>query len=188
MVKLDSNNLIEKLIAKDKKTYKLFIENNKQKIIRICYSFVFNQQDAEDLAQEVFIELYLSLDKFRNESNIETWLYKIATNKSIDFIRKKNRKKRVAFLISIFNLNQKEYNQVQEISNPIRDLESKEKLEQIFNAINSLKEKQKIALTLNKIEGLSYHQIAEILDISIVAVDSLIRRAKKKLENILENN
>ncbi len=68
-----------------------------QKVFGTCLSFVPNKEDAEDIAQEVFLEVYKSIQKFKGNSKVSTWVYKISTNKCLEFIRKKNTKKRLLF-------------------------------------------------------------------------------------------
>ena len=76
--------------------FKSLVEIHQEKVRNTCFRFVKNSEDADDVAQEVFIQVYESLDKFRNEAEISTWIFRIAVNKSLDFLRRKKRKKRFA--------------------------------------------------------------------------------------------
>lgn len=69
------------------------VHNYKDRILNVCYRFVLNKEDAEDLTQEVFIEIYKSFGSFKGDSGIYTWIYRIAVNKSLDFLRKNKRQK-----------------------------------------------------------------------------------------------
>jgi RNA polymerase sigma-70 factor (ECF subfamily) len=152
-------------------------------------SFVPNKEDAEDIAQEVFLEVFNSIDKFKGKSKLTTWVYRITTNKCLEFIRKRNTKKRFAFLQSITGnvlpLDKTTY--FTEINHPGIQLENKELNETLFKAINSLPESQSVVFTLHKIDGKSYDEIAEITNKSLSSVESTMFRAKKNLKSILEN-
>ncbi|MCP4180314.1 MAG: RNA polymerase sigma factor [bacterium] len=99
---------------KDRENFRQLMESYKDKVVNTCYGFLHNREDAEDVAQEVFIEVYLSYHKFRGKSSISTWIYRIAINKSLDVCRKRSAKKRIAFLknlLYIDNVNTKEISQ-----------------------------------------------------------------------------
>jgi len=158
----------------------------KNKVVNTCFGFVQQKEDAEDIAQEVFIEVYNSLSKFKNESTLSTWIYRISVNKSLDFIKSKNRKKRFAFVQSIFNKQDEALPITDENSNSGDEiLEVNEQKEALYAALNKLPENQKIAITLNKFEDLSAKEIAQIMDISLSSVESLIHRAKENLKKYL---
>jgi RNA polymerase sigma-70 factor (ECF subfamily) len=148
-----------------------------------------NKEDAEDIAQEVFVEVFNSIKKFKGDSKLSTWIYRITTNKCLEFIRKKNAKKRFAFLQSLFGndipLDKTSY--FTEMNHPGIVLENKEKSETLFRAINQLPEAQKVVFTLNKVEGMSYKDISEITNKSVSSIESLLFRAKKNLQQLLEN-
>jgi RNA polymerase sigma-70 factor (ECF subfamily) len=71
--------------------FKLIVETNQEKVRNICFRYVNNHDDADDIAQEVFIQVYDSLSHFRNESQLSTWIYRIAVNESLDYIHKKRK-------------------------------------------------------------------------------------------------
>jgi RNA polymerase sigma-70 factor (ECF subfamily) len=157
-------------------------------VYNLILSFLQNTEDAEDVTQEVFIEVFRSLNKFKGNSTISTWIYRISVNKSLDFLRKKNRKKRFAFINSLFTNEDKnqEIIQVANFEHPGVLLEQKENARILFKLINELKENQKTAFILFHIEELSQKEIAEIMGISSKAVELLIRRAKLKLKEKIE--
>lgn len=157
-------------------------------VYNLILSFLQNTEDAEDVTQEVFIEVFRSLNKFKGNSTISTWIYRISVNKSLDFLRKKNRKKRFAFINSLFTNEDKnqEIIQVANFEHPGVLLEQKENAIILFKLIDELKENQKTAFILFHIEELSQKEIAEIMGISSKAVELLIRRAKLKLKEKIE--
>jgi RNA polymerase sigma-70 factor (ECF subfamily) len=165
------------------------LDEFQQKVFHTCLSFVPNKEDAEDIAQEVFLEVYRSINKFKGNSKLSTWIYKISTNKCLEFIRKKNTKKRFAFLQSISGneVPMDKTNFFTEFNHPGILLENKERTETIYLAINSLPESQRVVFTLAKLDGKSYQEIAEITGKSISSVESIMFRAKKNLQKKLEN-
>ena len=186
---MEEQDFIEDLKAGKQYAYGKLIDDYQQKVFATCISFVPNKEDAEDLAQEVFVEVYHSINKFKGNSKLSTWIYKIATNKCLGFIRKKNTKKRFAFLQSIMGndipVDKTKY--FTEINHPGILLENKEKSEILFKAINQLPETQRVVFTLSKVEGLGNQEICEITGKSLSSVESLMFRAKKNLQNILQN-
>jgi len=180
------NEFIKKLKSGDETAFKDCVESHKDRVLNTCYRFVQNSGDAEDLAQEVFIEVYRSIPKFREDAQLSTWIYLIAVNKSLDFVRKKQRKKRFAFVLSLagFGDDEKEL-ELPAPANPHIDLEQKERIQILNQAIDLLPENQKVAITLSKYEGFSNKEIAEIMDTSVSAVESLVHRAKNNLHKKL---
>ena len=151
-----------------------------------------NTEDAEDITQEVFIEVFHSLEKFKRESSLSTWIYRITVNKSLDYLRKKKRKKRFGFMTSLFHKETGEVSiDIGHFDHPGVLLENKEKAKVLFGMIDLLSENQKTAFILFHLEELSQKEIAAIMHISPKAVESLIQRAKaglrEKLRNIYKN-
>lgn len=158
-------------------------------VYNIALQYVQNKEDAEEITQDVFYSIYLNLDKYRSEANIKTWVYRITINRSLDFIKARNRKKRFAVINSIFTFGNEVNNfEAAHFNHPGVLMEQKEAVKAIFAGINQLPENQKTALILNKIEAMSQKEIAEIMQLSTKAVESLIQRAKSKLKNILMLN
>jgi len=165
----------------------LFDTNNK-KVFNISLNIVQNIEDAEDITQEVFIEVYRSFPEFNEKSNASTWIYRIAVNKSLDFLRAKKRKKRFALITQLFNGETgKQLHEVSNFDHPGTIMENKECSLILFMAIDHLAENQKTAFILSRIEGFSQKETAQIMDISEKAVESLLQRAKENLKKLLEN-
>jgi len=179
---------IEELKQKSTKAYSNLIDDFQQKVFGTCISFVPNKEDAEDIAQEVFVEVFNSISKFKGDSKLSTWIYRITTNKCLEFIRRKNTKKRFAFLQSITGnaIPFDKTNYFTEINHPGILLENKELNATLFRAINCLPESQSVIFTLHKVDGKSYQEVAEITKRSLSSVESVMFRAKKNLQNKLE--
>jgi len=177
---------IQKLKEGDTAAFQQLILQHQHRVINTCYGFVHNREDAEDIAQEVFLEVYQSIEKFRGDAKLSTWIYRISVTKSLDFIRKQNRKKRFGTLRSIFG-REKEIEQLPAPAshNPGKILEQQERANALKHAVDALTENQRIAITLHKYEGFSYKEVADIMDTSVSSVESLIHRAKQNLRKKL---
>ncbi|MEP1489628.1 MAG: RNA polymerase sigma factor [Algibacter sp.] len=186
---MTENEFIEGLKKQHANAYGKLLDDFEQKVFATCISFVPNKEDAEDIAQEVFVEVFKSINKFKGNSKLSTWIYRIATNKCLEFIRKKNTKKRFAFMQSITGnaIPLDKTNYFTEMNHPGILLENKEKSETLFRAINGLPDAQKVVFTLSKVDGKSYQEICDITEKSLSSVESLMFRAKKNLQGLLEN-
>ena len=185
---MSEKQFIKQLRDKEEIAFNKLLNDYQQKVFATCISFVPNSEDAEDIAQDVFVEVFNSIDKFKGNSTISTWIYKITTNKCLAFIRKKNTKKRFAFLQTLsgneVGLDKSKY--FTEFNHPGIVLENKEKSETLFRAINKLPEMQRLIFTLSKIDGQSYKEIVEITGKSLSSIESILFRAKKNLQDILQ--
>jgi RNA polymerase sigma-70 factor (ECF subfamily) len=164
------------------------VHDYQEKIINTCYRFVHQQQDAEDVAQEVFIEVYRSLDAFQGKAALSTWIYRIAVTKSLDYLRKKGRKKRFGHLRRFLGFEDDRGEQTFEPQDPstsVDRLEQQERAAILQQAVAALPENQRVAITLNKYEALSYAEVARVMDTTVSSVESLIHRAKKNLHKRL---
>lgn len=154
-------------------------------VLNICYRFLLNRVDAEDVSQEVFIEIYHSIRNFRADSRLSTWIYRIAVTKSLDELKRKSRKKRISSIGKTLGIEMIAQ-LISGDSQPDKSMEEKEEMDRLMNSLNKLHESQRIALTLSKMEGYSSTEIAEIMQTSVTAVDSLIYRAKQNLKIFLK--
>lgn len=182
---MSDQELIKQLKEGNESAFKIIVERWQDMVVNTCMGLVQDANDAEDVAQEVFIQVYESVDQFKGESKFSTWLYRIAVTKSLDHLRKKKRKKRFAFLQSLFGVNEEEVIQDPEFHHPGVKLENKEQAAVLFKAIAKLPDNQKAAFTLHKLEGLSYQEVAEALSTTVSSVESLMHRARGNLRKIL---
>jgi RNA polymerase sigma-70 factor, ECF subfamily len=186
----DHNNhySLQQLQSGDEEAFRNLVENYKSRVLNSCYRFVHDKHDAEDLAQKVFMEVYRSIKYFKDASQLSTWIYRIAVNASLDFLRKKKRKKRFGYVLSLAGIKGETIEIPQPAAlNPQNDLLHKERVQILNQAIAALPENQQIAITLSKYEGLGNNEIAEIMALSISSVESLIYRAKKNLQTSLRD-
>ncbi len=165
-----------------KDLYRLY----KNLVFNLALQYVQNTEDAEEITQDVFVSVFQSLSSFQENSKHSTWIYRITINKSLDFIKAKQRKKRFAAIVSLFSSDTGKMRfDKPTFDHPGVVLEQKEALENIFKHLNDLPPNQKTALILSKIEYKSQTEIAEIMQLSVSAVESLIQRAKANLNKKL---
>lgn len=166
--------------------FRNLVAEHQEMVINTCYRFVFNREDAEDLAQEVFIEVFRSLDGFREEAKLSTWIYRIAVTKSLDHLRRMKRIKRFSSLKRIIGVEDPaEQIAAPSADNPAEVLTGSERGRILQDAIGKLPDSQKTAFLLSKQDGYSNQEIADILKTSVSAVESLVHRAKKNLHDKL---
>jgi RNA polymerase sigma factor (sigma-70 family) len=180
---LEENQLIELLKAQNETAFRNLVDNFQRKVFNTVLSIVQNTEEAEDVSQEVFIEVYQSVSKFKGESKLSTWIYRIATTKALEAYRKKHAQKRFSFLTSLFGGEKDELiHDSPDFEHPGVVLENKERAGILFQAINKLPENQRVAFTLHNIEGLSYQEITEVMQTSLSSVESMLFRAKSNLK------
>lgn len=174
----------------DHNAFAMLVDRYQKLVVNTCRGFVSNYADAEDLAQDVFIELFESLPDFRHESKLSTWIYRIAVNKSLNFVRKRKRETFFDSITSIFGSSEgkNDNSSIDFSSNEAdTDIKSKEQRVELKRAINALPENQKIAFILNKYQDLSYKEVSEVMEITLSSVESLLFRAKGNLQKSLSN-
>lgn len=186
---MDDSILVQKIVDdNDHKAFAELMDKYQKMVVNTCRGFVSSYQEAEDLAQDVFIELYESLPGFRKEAKVSTWIYRIAVNKSLNYIRKKKRES----LFLGFNFWSKDgvaENNFQVLSSVDYEADysiiTTEEKKILKDAINKLPDNQRVALILSKYQDLSYKEISEVMDVSLSSVESLLFRAKTNLRKYL---
>ena len=164
-----------KLIKTDKE--KLFINilnENKDRIYRLCLGYLIDKQDVDDLFQDVMINIWRGLDSFRGESKASTWVYRIAVNTSIIYNKKTKKKHQL--------IGNEEMDEI--VDQAGENAETRMNLALLRKSIASLKKQDRLIITL-LLEGMSYQEIADIIGISINYVGVKINRIKKHLEKMI---
>ncbi|MDN3699090.1 MULTISPECIES: RNA polymerase sigma factor RpoE [Vibrio] len=174
--------LIERVQSGDKQAFNLLVIKYQNKVCNLISRYVNNSGDVPDVAQEAFIKAYRAIPNFRGESAFYTWLYRIAVNTAKNHIVAQSRRPPA----SDVDAEDAEYyetgNALKEISNPENLTLSKELKQVVFSAIEALPEDLKTAMTLRELEGLSYEEIAEVMDCPVGTVRSRIFRAREAVE------
>lgn len=179
---LDESQLVKKLKEGSEEAFLELFEQYKARILSVVYRIVGNTTEGEDVVQEVFIKAYKNIGSFHFKSTFYTWLYRIAVNAAIDY----KKKFQPQGIVSIHCRDGK----VQEIPSPAespdRGPQQKEMALILREALDQLTEKHKTILILREFEGLSYEEIAEVLDCSKGTVESRLFRARNRLREKME--
>jgi len=173
----------------DRTAFDTLVNRHKGQVFNLCYWFLGDHQDADDAAQETFIKIYRSLGKFRFESALRTWIFRIAVNTC------KNRRMSSAFrnrkrMVSLDNPVEPPgrdagRNIPDKGALPSEELEKKERIEQIRKGINALPAEHREVITLRDIQGLSYDEIVQVTGIPLGTVKSRLARARTELKDKL---
>lgn len=179
--------IIAQLQAGNEQAFRSLVDQYQKMVLNTCFGVVQNHEDAEDIAQDVFVEVYKSVQNFRADAKLSTWLYRIAINRSINHLRD-NKKHR--WFRSFESEVEEKNRQLMQLAGDAADkpgfnLENEQRAIILREAINSLPAQQKVAFSLSKYEELSYQEISEVMQTSVSSVESLIFRAKKNLQKKL---
>lgn len=187
MVSQDELDLIERLKRGEESAFRSLVEQYQDLVYNTALGVVQNESDAEDVAQEVFIQVFRSIGTFKSEAKLSTWIYRITTTRALDLLRARKSKKRFGLLKRLWETAEESpVENISDFSHPGVSLERKEEAVQLMHAIAQLPENQKVAFVLHKLEGLSYLEIAEVMGNTLPAVESLMHRARLNLRKILE--
>lgn len=186
MQSVTKDQLISGIKSGDESAFRELVETFQKQVFNTCNALVHNTHDADDLSQEVFIEVFRSAGNFRGNSKLSTWIYRIAVNKSLNHIRQLKRRNWLQSFEDFFIKKCPQYS-ADDISLPSETIMNSQLASQLHKAIDSLAENQRTAFLLNKYEELSYRQIAEVMQTTVPAVESLIHRAKLNLQKKLYN-
>ncbi|CAG5008544.1 ECF RNA polymerase sigma factor SigW [Dyadobacter sp. CECT 9275] len=163
--------------------FKAVYDDYKNLVYNLALNYVQNISDAQDITQEVFVKVYQNIHRYNPEaSSLKTWIYRIAINQSLDFLKMKKARKRFGFITSLFRTDSNQpVVEAESSDHPGIALEDKEQLQNLFRLINALPANQKTVVILLKAEDRSQKEVAEIMGVSEKAVESLFQRAKHAL-------
>ncbi len=180
--------LIQRIKEGDEGAFKYLVETYQHIVYNTALNFVQNETDAEDIAQEVFIQIHKSINQFKGDSKLSTWIYRITTTKALDHLRNKKRKKRFAQLTALFGDQNELMHDAIDFNHPAVAIDKKERAAYVFKIVKQLPENQKTAFILHHIEELPYQEIAVIMSTSVSAIESLLFRARQNLRKSLDKN
>lgn len=164
----------------------MLIQQYKDKVYNTVLGIMQQPEDSEDVTQEVFISIYQNITQFRGDSRLSTWIYRIAVTKSLGALRKQKHTKGKMEGLERQDSRQKGSANAT-FYHPGIQLENKENAAVLFKALNLLPDNQKSAFILHKLEGLSYNEIAEVMNTTVSSIESLMFRARKNLQKLLAN-
>lgn len=162
------------------KSFSILIKKYKERLYWHIRKIVIDHQDADDVLQNTFIKAWKNLDRFMENSSLYTWLFRIATNESLSYLKKQKNISRYSFDDENFNLSQKL------ISDPYFD--GDEIQTKLQKAILTLPDKQRIVFNMKYYDNMKYDEIAEILETSVGALKASFHHAVKKIEKYFEEN
>ena len=176
-------SLVRRAKKGDYRAFDLLVLKYQSRVIATAFKFVKEKQLAEDIAQEAFIKSYKSIDSFREESSFYTWVYRITVNTAKNYLVSSKRRDEVA----ISNLSQDDsfYPEKLDVDSPQEILKASELRGLIFETLSSLGEETRTALSLREFDGLSYEQIAEIVQCPVGTVRSRIFRGREMIEEVV---
>lgn len=179
----EDKDLITQILNGDQELYAELVRRYQAPVIALCRSMTGDHQEAEDLAQEIFVKAFYALPGFKGGSAFYTWLYRIAVNHSRDFLRKKNRRREESWE----NLLEKQGAEIEALLNRPVLSKSFENQELISRALACLSEQYREVLTLREVQGLTYDELASVLKCSLDGVKGRLKRARKNFRNRLRH-
>jgi RNA polymerase sigma-70 factor (ECF subfamily) len=181
-----SEELVARAAEGDQYAFQILVNRHQTSVLNLTYRFLGDKQKSEDLAQETFLQVWRAAKSFKGKSKFTTWLYRICVNLCLNEIRAARRKNWLRFFRNLSDSKgPQDESLLDEALNAEDLLLARERSRQISNALQTLPENQRIALILKRYEGLSYEEISGVLGCSIPAVESLLVRAKRTLQNKL---
>lgn len=168
----------------DEGAFRRIVETYHKSILNLCFRYLESQEDAEEIAQDVFIHLYKSADRYEPRAKLTTYLYRIAVNLSLNRIRDRKWKRFVS-LDFLREGNKPNSPYSSHFGDPDVLLEQKEEANAIRKAIDTLPQNQRTAVILKRFQELSYEEITQVMGCSLSAVESLLHRAKQNLRKKL---
>jgi len=184
-----SESLMAKIAEGDQDAFEILVARHQTSILNLIYRYVGDRTQANDLSQEVFLRVWQAAGNYRPEAKFTTWIYRITVNLCFNELKSARRKRWFQFPRSdADHVSQAEEDFPNRSPSPEDLLLTKERGRQISDALQSLPDNQRLALVLKRYDDLSYQEIAQIIGCSVSAVESLLVRAKRNLQEKLRNN
>ena len=183
---VNETELIQLLCERDEPAFRYLVEQYRNRVFSTILNILQDREEAEDSAQDVFIQVFESISSFKKESSLSTWIYTIAVRKALDKLRRNKTRARLHQLLPWWMPQEKDKEE-RTFFHPGVTLENKEKAAALYKAMESLPERQRIALTLIRIQGLRYEEASKIMNLGIKAIESLVSRGKENLEKKLQH-
>jgi len=178
---LDDATLMKDLKAGDRRALRVLYERHAELVFRTAYRFTFDEEEARDITQSVFVTLMESARSYEPRAKLTTWLYRVVVNRCLSH----RSAARIRLRVSGDDPDQLDKVSASEETQPDRLLDQARKTQRLREALRQLPERQRIALTLKLLEELSYEEIAEIMSCSRGTVESLLFRARRSLSKTL---
>ncbi len=184
--------LMLQVVSGNDSAFEDLVTRYQDRLIGFFYHLIRDRTAAEDMAQEVFMRVYKARERYTARARFSTWLFRIAHNLASNQKRGLARRREIPLSGSAASddsvRREEEFLAEKSALMPTRLIDSKETQDIVRNALDSLNERQKTAVLLHKFEGMSYQDIGEIMDLNVVAVKSLLSRARGNLKEVLERH
>jgi len=182
----DDDELVLKSQQGDVRAFDELVERYHGKIYGLTYNMTSNREDAEDLTQEVFVKAFEALPRFRGNSSFYTWLYRIAVNKTINYRKKRNRKRTLS--LDQFDQEIKTddvYHDLTAKGSPLRSISLSELQEKLNEALQNLSEKHRTVVVMHDMQGIPHEEIAKAVKASVGTVRSRLFYARRQMQSEL---
>ncbi len=177
-------NLLVQLKQDWPHAFRMLFDAYYPQVLNLCYRYLGTREDAEEIAQDVFIKVYQNIQNYQPQGKEFTFLYRIAVNLSLNRVRDRKRKNWLSF--DTLKENQGHEPQADSALQPDAAYEKQEQQAQIWKALQKLPENQKTAVILKRYQDLSYEEIAEVMSCTVSAVEARLHRAKSNLKKIFK--
>ncbi len=177
--------LIELFQHGDQRAFDELVQRYERQIRTLCRYYLPHPPDIQDAAQDTFVRAYQALGKFEPRAKFSTWLYRIAINQCLNTLRAQRRRRWMQPFSTLHNGDEEMLFESKEVHTPLQKIEQKERIALVRAALAKLPQEQRAVVILHRYQGLSYQEIAEIMGISLAAVESRLHRAKLKLAALL---
>jgi len=185
MTATDEQALLERLRNGDETAFEHLVKEHTGKVLGLAWRLVGNREEAEDLAQEAFLRLHRSLQDFRGDSRISTWLYRTTTRLAIDHLRRERLKRKLFFFRPDNDAVDPIERAPDPLSDPGRDYQGQEAMRTLRQSLGKLSTRQQVIFTLRHYEGLQLKEIAEHLGLETGTVKAHLHRAISQLRKDL---
>jgi RNA polymerase sigma-70 factor (ECF subfamily) len=181
--------VVAQVLAGDRDAFRVLVDRHSRSIFRVVYRMTGNQQDTEELVQETFLRAYKSLERFELRANFSTWLYRIAVNRTLDFLSARKTHMQTKDTYQIVDNPEADDRQIQlptQGPGPDRLVLSSEMKSKIAGALELLTPAERVAFTMRHMEGRSIEEISQTLNLKASAAKNSVFRAVQKLRQQLE--
>jgi RNA polymerase sigma-70 factor (ECF subfamily) len=179
------NKELKELRERDEIAFRTLVKNYQSRIFHHAMQILRNREEAEDVCQETFVQVFQSICSFKGDSSLSTWIIRIAIHLSLEKIRKQKRRNRLREMLPWWMPSEEKSADFMDL-NPGIQLENKEKAIALYRAIDQLSANQRVAFTLIKIDEITYAEASELMNLSIKAIESLVSRAKENIKKQLK--
>ena len=182
---MNDEQLVKQFQSGDQQAFDEILRRYQDKVLNTCFRFLAREDDARDATQDIFIKVYHALPSFKPKAKFSTWLYRIAVNHSLNVVR--SNKRRLWMKSFSMATDQNELGIIANGKDPHTKMERDERAALVQRALEKLNQEQRVAVILHRFEGLSYKEVAEVMNTSVSSVESRLFRARQKLANLLKD-